>query len=116
MLGSTRERAAARRARFHRWDRPFPRTGCNLPCSYDPIQGFSAGQKTTLSISQGRINVTTQSSIEFLVLNEQRDTLSPRFPDLVNRACHGAGAEAPALRVPMNVEPARCRPDRAPGL
>ena len=111
--------------------------------------GFYSGDKTTLSISQGRINVTPQLSIEptyqgnwvelvegsstthlagsrvtytvtpamfvsalvqyntgidavsanirlrweyrpgselFLVLNEQRDTLSPRFPDLVNRA------------------------------
>ena len=49
MLGSS---LRALRANFHRWDRPFPRTGCNLPCN----------------------------------INEQRDTLSPRFPDLVNRA------------------------------
>jgi hypothetical protein len=41
MLGSTRR---APGANLHRWDRPFPRTGCNLPCSHDPIQGFSAGQ------------------------------------------------------------------------
>ena len=110
---------------------------------------FYSGHKTTLSISQGRLNLTPQLSIEptylgnwvdlvegsstthlagsrvtytvtpamfvsalvqyntgidavsanvrlrweyrpgselFLVLNEQRDTLSPRFPDLVNRA------------------------------
>jgi hypothetical protein len=110
---------------------------------------FYSGHKTTLSVSQGRINVTPQLSLEptylanwvdlvegtstthlagsrvtytvtpamfvsalvqyntginavsanvrlrweyrpgselFLVLNEQRDTLSPRFPDLVNRA------------------------------
>jgi hypothetical protein len=110
---------------------------------------FYSGHKTTLSISQGRVNFTPQLSIEptylgnwvdvvegsstthligsrvtytvtpemfvsalvqyntgidsvsanvrlrweyrpgselFLVLNEQRDTLSPRFPDLVNRA------------------------------
>jgi hypothetical protein len=111
--------------------------------------GFYSGRKTTLSISQGRVNVTPQVSIEptylgnwvdviegestthlvgsrltytvtpamfvsalvqyntgidavsanvrlrweyrpgselFLVLNEQRATLSPRFPDLVNRS------------------------------
>jgi hypothetical protein len=111
--------------------------------------GFYSGTKTTLSISQGRVNVTPQLSLEptylgnwvdvvegkstthlvgsrvtytvtpemfvsalvqyntgidavsanvrlrweyrpgselFLVLNEQRDTLSPRFPDLVNRS------------------------------
>jgi hypothetical protein len=110
---------------------------------------FYSGRKTTLSISQGRVNVTPQLSLEptylgnwvdlvegsstthlagsrvtytvtpemfvsalvqyntginavstnvrlrweyrpgselFLVLNEQRDTLSPRFPDLLNRA------------------------------
>ncbi len=110
---------------------------------------FYSGHKTTLSISQGRVNFTPQLSIEptylgnwvdvvegsstthligsrvtytvtpemfvsalvqyntgidsvsanvrlrweyrpgselFVVLNEQRDTLSPRFPDLVNRA------------------------------
>ncbi len=110
---------------------------------------FYGGHKTTLSISQGRVNVTPQLSLEptylgnwvdlpdgsstthlagsrvtytvtpemfvsalvqyntginavsanvrlrweyrpgselFLVLNEQRDTVSPRFPDLVNRA------------------------------
>jgi len=110
---------------------------------------FYSGHKTTLSLSQGRVNFTPQLSIEptylgnwvdvvegsstthligsrvtytvtpemfvsalvqyntgidsvsanvrlrweyrpgselFLVLNEQRDTLSPRFPDLVNRA------------------------------
>jgi hypothetical protein len=110
---------------------------------------FYGGHKTTVSISQGRVNFTPQLSIEptyqgnwvdvaedsstthligsrvtytvtpemfvsalvqyntgidavsanvrlrweyrpgselFLVLNEQRDTLSPRFPDLVNRA------------------------------
>jgi hypothetical protein len=111
--------------------------------------GFYSGRKTTLAISQGRVNVTPQVSIEptylgnwvdviegestthlvgsrvtytvtpamfvsalvqyntgidavsanvrlrweyrpgselFLVLNEQRATLSPRFPDLVNRS------------------------------
>ena len=45
MLGSTRS-ARLRRTRLHRWDRPFPRTGCNLLCVHHPIQGPSARQES----------------------------------------------------------------------
>src|SRR4029450_2707856 len=61
-LGSSRPR---------RWDRPFPRTGCNLPCVLDPTEGHYRAQPSAASKNSARPTTeirTLRSGLDRLLL------------------------------------------------